>query len=168
MAMDIDIRPVRPEDAEGIVCILNPIIEAGKYTVLDTPFTVEEEREYIAGFPERGLFFVAQDRRDGRIVGIQSLEPFATYTRAFDHVAALGTFVHLSFWRRGIGATLSAISFEAARQKGYEKIFTYVRADNPASLAFHQKLGFRVVGTARRQAKLGAIYIDEIVIEKSL
>ena len=166
--MDLEIRPVRPEDAEGIIRILNPIIETGKYTVLDKTFTAEEEREFITAFPERGVFLVAQRRQDGRIVGLQSLEPFATYTRAFNHVAALGTFVDPSFWHCGIGESLSEISFKAARRKGYEKIFTYVRADNPASLAFHKKLGFRVIGTAQRQAKLGANYVDEIVIEKFL
>ena len=44
------IREVRPEDAEAIVRILNPIIEAGVYTVMDTPLTVEFEREYIEKF----------------------------------------------------------------------------------------------------------------------
>ena len=168
MAMDLIIRPVRPEDAEEIIRILNPIIETGKYTVLDKTFTAQEEREFITAFPERGIFLAAQSRQDGRIVGLQSLEPFAAYTHAFDHVAVLGTFVDLSFWRYGIGGSLSEISFEAARRKGYEKIFTYVRADNPASLAFHKKLGFRVVGTAQRQAKFGTNYVDEIVIEKFL
>jgi L-amino acid N-acyltransferase YncA len=166
--MDLDIRTVQQEDSEGIVRILNPIIESGKYTVLDKTFTAEEERAFIAAFPERGVFLVAEGRQDGRIVGLQSLEPFATYTRAFDHVAVLGTFVDLSFWRHGIGAALSEVSFEAARRKGFEKIFTYVRVDNPGSLAFHEKLGYRVVGTARGQARLGSTYIDEIVIEKFL
>jgi hypothetical protein len=46
--MDLLIRKVRPDDAEAIVCVLNPIIETGLYTVLDTSFTVEAEREYIA------------------------------------------------------------------------------------------------------------------------
>ena len=50
--MELLIRPVRVEDAVALVDILNPIIETGKYTVLDTPFSVEDEREYLAGFPK--------------------------------------------------------------------------------------------------------------------
>jgi L-amino acid N-acyltransferase YncA len=168
MATAVNIRPVRSEDAEGIVRVLNPIIESGKHTVLDKTFTADEEREFIAAFPERGVFLVAESRKDGAIVGFQSLEPFAAYTHAFDHVAVLGTFVDLSLRRHGIGTCLSEITFEAAQGKGYEKIFTYVRADNPASLAFHERLGFRIVGTAQRQARLGITYVDEIVIEKFL
>jgi L-amino acid N-acyltransferase YncA len=162
------IRKVQPEDAEAIVNILNPIIESGAYTVLDIPLSVEFEREYIAGFPERGVFCVAEQRQDHAILGLQSIEPFATYTHAFDHVGVVGTFVNLSHRREGIGTHLSKIAFEAARHADYEKLFTYVRADNLASLSFHRKLGFRIVGTAQRQAKIREKYIDEVIIERPL
>jgi len=168
MAPNLVVRDVRPDDAEAIVSILNPIVEAGVYTVLDVPFTIEEEREYIESFPPRGVFHVAERPRDGEIVGLQSIEPFATYTHAFDHVAVMGTYVSLSYLRQGIGRRMSEVTFEAARHKGYEKIFTYVRADNPGSLAFHVELGFRIVGTAERQAKTGPRYVDEVIIEMFL
>ena len=45
--MQLEIREARPDDADAIVRILNPIIAAGVYTVFDTPFTPESEREYI-------------------------------------------------------------------------------------------------------------------------
>jgi L-amino acid N-acyltransferase YncA len=166
--MDLLIRQAQSDDAEAIVAILNPIIEAGTYTVLDTPLTAEFERQYVVGFSPRGVFHVAELRQVRRIVGLQSLEPFATYTHAFDHVAVMGTFVALSHQRQGIGTCLSEVTFEAARGAGYEKIFTYVRADNLASLAFHLKLGFRILGTAQRQARIGGGYVDEIIIEMLL
>ena len=53
-----------------------------------------------------------------------------------------------------------------ARQKGYEKFFTYVRADNEAGLQTYLRQGFRIVGSAERHAKIDGRYIDEIVIEK--
>jgi L-amino acid N-acyltransferase YncA len=166
--MDLQIRKAQPDDAEAIVAILNPIIDAGRYSVLDAPLTAELEQQYIAGFSPRGVFHVAELGRDCRVVGLQSLEPFATYTHAFDHVAVMGTFVALPHQRQGVGTCLSAVTFEAARGPGYEKIFTCVRADNLASLAFHLKLGFRIVGTAQRQAQIGGRYVDEIIIEMLL
>jgi L-amino acid N-acyltransferase YncA len=63
--MDIAIREAHPDDAEAVVGILNPVIETGKYTVLDGPFSVEEERRFIASFPPRGIFHVAQRRPAG-------------------------------------------------------------------------------------------------------
>ena len=166
--VQLQIRPVQVDDAEAIAFILNSIIRAAKYTVLDTPFTVEDERRYIANFSQRGVFNVAVEKDSGRLVGFQSIEPFATYTRAFAHVGAIGTFVDLEMRRRGIGTRLSNVTFDGARSQGYEKIFTYVRADNVASLAFHLRLGFRIVGTAQRQARVKGKYVDEIIIERFL
>ncbi|MCG3163863.1 MAG: hypothetical protein JMDDDDMK_05315 [Acidobacteria bacterium] len=168
MRDELLIRPVEPGDAEAVVNIFNPIIESGLYTVFDTPFTVEQEREYILRFPARGVFHVAVRRADQRIVGFQSLEPFATYTRAFDHVGVIGTYVDLSLRRQGVAARLFEAGFEAAKLKGYEKLFTYVRGDNPAALDTYLKQGFQIVGRAIRQARINGGYVDEIMIEKFL
>jgi L-amino acid N-acyltransferase YncA len=162
------IRSAELDDAEAVVNIFNPIIESGLYTIFDTPFTVEQEREYILRFPARGVFHVAVRRSDQRIVGFQSMEPFATYTRAFDHVGVIGTYVDLSLRRQGVAARLFEATFRAARLKGYEKMFTYVRGDNPAALATYLKQGFQIVGRATKQARIKGGYIDEIMIEKFL
>lgn len=161
------IRPAAPDDAEAIVAILNPIIEAGTYSAFDTPFTVEQERQYIAGLPPRALFHVAVGD-DRQIAGFQSMEPFATYTRAFDHVGVMGTYVAAASRRLGVARALFEASFSAARARGYEKVFTYVRADNPDALAAYRSQGFEVVGTARRHARINGRYVDEIMIERFL
>ena len=166
--MDLLVRPAQPADAEQIVGILNPIIAAGVYTVFDGPFSVQAEREYIEQFPERGLFLVAVERESGRIVGFQSMEPFADYTRAFDHVGVLGTYVAENYRRKGVARKLFQQTFVAARERGYEKIFTFVRADNPAALQTYRAQGFSVIGTAKKHAKLAGRHIDEVLIEKLL
>ncbi len=116
--MDFFIREARPDDAEAIIHILNPIIEAGAYTMLLAPFTADAEREFIPNFPTRGIFHVAEVLPAQRVVGFQTVEPFAAYTSAFDHVAIMGTFVDLTERRRGIGARLAQATFEAARRAG--------------------------------------------------
>ena len=166
--MDILIRDVRPADAEPIVGILNPIIEAGSFTVLDTPLTGDDERWFILSFPQRGVFHVAEDRSSGSLVGFQTLEPFASYTHAFDHVAVIATFVDLRYTGQGIGTCLFEATFAAACRRGYEKIFTYVRADNTVALKAYGAQGFQTIGRARRHARIGGRYVDEIVIERHL
>ena len=166
--MELSIRSVEPGDADAIVRILNPIIEARVFTVFDTPFTSEAEREFIANFPARGVFHVAVRQPDQRIVGFQSLEPFATYTRALDHVGIVGTYVDLDVRRQGVARRLFEATLGTARRKGYDKIFTFVRADNQAALQTYLKQGFHIIGTAYRHAKIDGRYVDEILIEKWL
>jgi L-amino acid N-acyltransferase YncA len=162
------IRPATPNDAEAIVAVFNPIIAEGRYTAFDTPFTIEEERAYIEQISPRDIFHVATKREDGRIVGFQTVSPFAQFTNAFDHVGTLGTFVEMAHQRQGIARQLFAATFAAARALGYEKLFTYVRADNEGGLATYLSQGFRVVGVAQRQAKVNGVYIDETIIERFL
>jgi L-amino acid N-acyltransferase YncA len=153
--MELVIRDANPDDAPGIVSVFNPIIEARSFTLFDTPFTVEAERSYIEGLAPR-------------VVGFQSMAPFATYTHAFDHVGVIGTYVDLGSRRQGISKRLFPATFEAARRKGYEKIFTYIRADNVVALATYQKHGFRIVGKAERHAKLRGLYVDVVIVERFL
>lgn len=166
--MDLITRDARPDDAAAIVSILNPIIEAGAFSAFDAPFTVDAEREYIEKLQPRAIFCVAIRQSDQKLVGFQSMEPFATYTHAFDHVGVIGTYVDAAVRRQGVAKKLFETTFEVAVRKGYEKIFTYVRADNEAALAAYLGQGFRIVGTASRHAKIDGRYIDEIVIERQL
>jgi L-amino acid N-acyltransferase YncA len=166
--MDLLVREVRVEDAKAVVAIMNPIIAAGVYTAFDTPFTIDAEQAYLRGFPARGVFHVAVDPASQRVLGFQSMEPFATYSHAFDHVGTLGTYVDLAFRRQGIATALFEATFEAARRKEYKKLFTFVRADNPAALATYLKQEFAIIGTARQHAKINGAYVDEIMVERFL
>ena len=138
------------------------------YTVLDTPLTADAERAFIRSCSARGVFLVAIDPADGTVVGFQNTQPLVTYTHAFDHVGETGTYVDLSRRRQGIATQLFQASFAMALEKGYEKIFTFVRADNPAALQTYLHHGFYVVGTARRHARVRGRYVDETLIEKFL
>lgn len=160
------IRPAVAGDASGIVNVVNPIIDAGVYTAFDTPFSVEAEQRYIEALPPRGIFHVAVSGE--QIVGFQSMEPFATYTHAFDHVGVMGTYVELSHRRMGIGSALFGATFEEARRKQYEKLFTYILVHNVAALHAYAKHGFSIVGTARRHAKIRNAYVDMLVVERLL
>src|SRR5262245_24317454 len=166
--MKFTIRDAKPDDAAGIVAIFNPIIEARSFTLFDTPFSIEAERSYIVGLTQRDIFHVAVRSSDEAIVGFQSMYPFATYTHAVDHVGVIGTYIDLGSRREGIASLLFPVTFEAARRKGYEKIFTYILADNQPALATYQKHGFRIVGKAERHAKLHGRYVDVILVEKPL
>ena len=80
----------------------------------------------------------------------------------------MGTFVHPDCRRQGVSSALFAASFAAARDKGYEKIFTFVRGDNDVALSTYLSQGFQVIGTTKKQAKVQGNYIDETLIEKFL
>ena len=166
--MSLTIREVAVEDAQGIIDVLNPIIIEARYTTLDQTFTVDEEKGFIESFPKRGVFIVAVNETTNQLLGFQNVEPFATYTKAFDHVGIIGTYVDANSRGQGVAKQLFDYTFKAAKAKGYEKLFAYVRADNERALAVYLKQGFEIVGTAKKHGKIGDQYFDEILIEKFL
>jgi L-amino acid N-acyltransferase YncA len=164
----IRVRAAGPDDAGGVAAVLNGAILDGSPTLLDTTFTVEEERAYIEGLPARSFIHVAETPAAG-VLGFQTVIPWNTFvTSEFDHVATMGTYVDAVHRRQGVGAALARASFAAALSLGYDKIFTDVRADNVASLVYHLSLGFVVVGAARRHARAGGRDVDVLFIERFL
>jgi L-amino acid N-acyltransferase YncA len=156
------------DDAEAVAAVLNDAILGGSPTLLDTPFSVEDERAYIESLPARSFIHVAQ-LPDTGVVGFQAVIPWSDFvTTAHDHVATMGTYVDAARRRRGVGAALARASFAAALDLGYEKIFTDLRADNLASLEYHLSLGFTVVGAACRQARSADRDVDVLFIERFL
>ncbi|MBB1465909.1 GNAT family N-acetyltransferase [Vibrio sp. SG41-7] len=153
--MSLTIREVAVEDAQGIIDVLNPIIIEARYTILDQTFTVDEEKGFIESFPKRGVFSVAVNETTNQLLGFQNVEPFATYTKAFDHVGIIGTYVDANSRGQGVAKQLFDYTFKSAKAKGYEKLFAYVRADNERALAVYLKQGFEIVGTAKKHGKIG-------------
>jgi L-amino acid N-acyltransferase YncA len=161
------IRPVRRdsiEDAAGIADVLNNVIAAGRYTALTGHWTGEAELAFLQSFLRpRSQVFVAEV--EGRIAGLQSVEPFVSYTSTMAHVAHCGTYVHSDFRGQGIGKRLAAATFDFARAHGYEKVVIYVLADNEGGLAYYRSLGFEPLGVLKRQTKIGGVCHDEIFME---
>jgi L-amino acid N-acyltransferase YncA len=160
------IRPVIEEDAESIIEVLNPIIQAGHYTIMDEPASVDDQIDFIRGFPERGIFNVAVCDDSRKVIGLQDVAPRSGGSRAFNHIGEISTFVALGSHRNGIGRSLSEMTFREARERGFLKLCATIRADNPQAVSFYLSQGFRIVGTAKKHALVKGNYIDEIFAEK--
>lgn len=159
-------RPATEADAEGMVALLNPIIEAGIYSIMDQPLSLVEQIAFIREFPPRGVFYVAVSSDNQSIIGLQDITPLTP--KAFQHVGEISTFVGLEHQGQGIGHTLTKVTCQAAQAQGILKVCATVRADNPQAVSFYRRQGFQVIGTAAKQAFLHGNYIDEVLLERFL
>jgi ribosomal protein S18 acetylase RimI-like enzyme len=161
--MQIDTRRATPNDAEALSAVWEVVCGERVYTAVSRPFTPQQERDYIVSLSDREGIFVAE--AGGQIVGFQSLDLWAEYSDAFDHVGVIGTIILPQWRRRGIGHRLAQHTFAYARAHGYEKIVIYVRAGNVRAQAFYRSLGFIRKGVLERQVKIDMQYEDEIFME---
>lgn len=108
--------------------------------------------------------------RAGRLVGfVIAMQPGAAYEsenyvffegRGIDHLYVDRIVIDAAERGTGLGAVLYAAVFAAARQQGRHEVTCEVNLDppNPGSLAFHERLGFRSVGT--QATKGGAVTVS--------
>lgn len=163
MTEEISIRRATVDDAASIVAIWQAIVAERVYSAVDTAFTFDEERAYIASLSAREGIFLAE--HNGRVIGFQTLDLWARYMHSMDHVGSIGSFL-LREWRgRGVGKKLAAHTFDFARSAGFEKLIIFIRASNTAGQKYYQGLGFVPCGRFTRQTKIAGEYDDEILME---
>ena len=66
------------------------------------------------------------------------------------------------------GGLPSTHSVACTRERGFWKILSRIFPENVASLALHERCGFRVVGIYRRHGKLDGVWRDCVIVEKLL
>lgn len=167
VAMGFTVRTVVESDAEAIVSLLNPIIDEGTHTIMVEPITVDDQVDFIIRFPDRGVYHLAISD-DGKVLGIQDVQPIASDTTALNHVGQISTFVSLDDQRSGVGRAMSRATFRAAKAKGFLKLCASIRVDNRTAISFYQSQGFQIIGTARRHALIDGKYLDEVLAERFL
>jgi L-amino acid N-acyltransferase YncA len=161
--VDAVIRRATMNDARGVVDLINAIIDEGQLTAIYPTLTVKQEEAFIAGLGARSTMYLAT--AGDAVLGMMTIEPFAPYTRAMDHVAVVGTFVSRGHRRRGIGSKLFDTVLAFARREGYEKLIAYVRAGNAGGQAFYRARGFLPKMVLERQLKIEGRYDDEVWME---
>lgn len=163
-ASDFSIRSASPQDAAGIVAVLEGIAAERVYSAIDRPWSVEQQRHYLESLSSREAFHVAV-AASGEVVGYQSLDLYSRLLGSMAHVGQLGTFIAPEWRRRGAGQALFQKSVSFAGSSGYRKIVIQVRALNISARSFYQHLGFVQCGRLSRQVVIEGQEDDEIIME---
>ena len=104
-------------------------------------------------------------RLDGRVAGWAALSPVSDRC-AYAGVAENSVYVASWARGRGVGAALLTALIRSADAGGIWTVQTGVFPENAASVALHQRCGFRVVGTRERLGRLGDRWRDVLLLER--
>jgi L-amino acid N-acyltransferase YncA len=105
--------------------------------------------------------------RLGEVVGWAALSPAST-RRCYAGVAENSVYVAREARGLGIGRMLLEALIESAGAAGLWTIQTSIFPENRASLALHERCGFRVVGTRERIARRDGSWRDTVLLELRL
>ncbi len=109
--------------------------------------------------------FVAED--GGAVVGWAALSPVSSRP-CYAGVAENSVYVASAARGRGVGTALMDALTAAAAAAGIWTIQTSVFPENAASIALHERAGFRIVGRRERIAELGGVWRDTLCLELRL
>ena len=142
------IRDVTPDDAAAIVAIYNHYIETSTATFEEELLSVETMRERIVEGTKLYPWLVLE--RDGAIVGYAYARPWHVRS-AFRFTAEISVYLSPEARGKGLGQSLYEALFSAIEIQGRTHcLIAAVSLPNEASVALHEKMGFRKVGEVRQ------------------
>ncbi len=144
--MAAQIRVVEPDDAPGILAIYAPYCESSYVSFEVVAPSVEQMQERINHISPQYPWLVGEI--DGQVAGYV----YASQHRvraAYRWSVDVAVYVAVAHQRRGMGGALYRTLFSILRQQGHFKAFAGISLPNPASVALHERVGFRQAGVFR-------------------
>lgn len=143
------IRTVKKTDYRELLNIYSPYVENTTVSFeLKTP-TTEEWTERLDGISSRFPFLVAEE--NGRILGYAYLSSFHGRA-AYNPTCDLSVYCLEGQTGKGIGLKLYSEIEKLAVERGFYNIVSIITEENKGSVAFHEKIGFNVIGFFPRVA----------------
>ena len=152
------IRLAEAHDLQAVVDIWNDVIR----NTLQTFTTAEKTVEGLGAIDP---IYVADV--DGVVVGFACYFPFRTgpgYARSIEH----SIYLTPAAQGQGAGRALMAAIEDHARAAGHHVLISGMSAANPGGIAFHEKIGFEVVGRLSEVGYKNGQFIDLVLAQKIL
>jgi L-amino acid N-acyltransferase YncA len=157
----VETRPMLASDWPAVEAIYAEGIATRNATFETSTPTYEE---FDAGRLADHRFVAVED---GRVVGWAALMPVsarACYRGVTEH----SVYVADDARGRGVGSALMERLIASAEARGIWTIQTSIFPENAATVALHERLGFRVVGRRERIAQLDGVWRDTVLLELRL
>lgn len=164
---DLAVRRAAENDAAAINAVYNPYIRDTVITFETVEHTEEQRRAWLAekAASPRYPVLVAED--GGRVVGFANAAQFDP-RGAYETSVKVSVFVEQGRHRAGVGRALYAVLFDILSEVDAHRAYALITAPNPASVALHERFGFRHISTLSEVGRKFGRYCDVMWFEKRL
>ena len=155
----IAIRPMRDDDWPAVRHIYEAGIATGNATFeTEAPSWDRWDDSHLA---DHRLVATIDDV----VVGWAALSPVSDRC-VYSGVAENSVYIHPDHRGRGVGGDLLDALVSGAERAGYWTIQTGIFPENTASIATHERAGFRIVGRRERIGLLDGVWRDTLFLER--
>ena len=162
---DIATRLATVGDATAIAMIYNEGIEDRIATFETEPRAPDQIARQLSEKADRFPTVVAE--RHGEVIAWAGAGAYRSRP-AYAGVAEHSVYVARSARGEGVGRVVLEALCRAYAERGFWKLVSRIFPENTASLALHERCGFRVVGVYERHGKLEGVWRDCVIVERLL
>ena len=163
----VRVRPAQDQDLEAINDIYNHYVAETHMTFDDEPVTMEVRREWFSHYAKTGRhrLFVAID--GDQLIGYASS---SRYRPKPGYLTSVETSIYLApdAVGKGFGSKLYAELFKSLEAEDLHRAYAGIALPNPASIALHEKFGFKRVALYTEQGRKFGRYWDVGWFERPL
>ena len=157
--MTVEIAALTAEHAEPVLAIYQAGLDGGNASFETVaPSWQRWDADHL---PAHRFVAIA----DGSVLGFVAASPVSgrcVYAGVLEH----SVYVHPDQQGRGVGTALLDAYVAATEAAGIWTLQSGIFPENTASLALHQRAGFRVVGTRERIGQHHGVWRDVVLIER--
>lgn len=161
------VRRAVANDASAINAVYNPYIRDTVITFETVEHTLEQRGAWLAEKAGNPRYPVLVAESGGRVVGFANAAPFDP-RGAYETSVKVSVFVEQGRHRAGVGRALYAVLFDILPEADAHRAYALITAPNPASVALHERFGFRHVSTLSEVGRKFGRYCDVMWFEKRL
>lgn len=164
--MEIKIRPAVFSDIDTILEIVNHEILHSTSIYDYEPRDFETQKLWFEDKLAKNVPVLVAEFENGTI-------GYATYGSfrekiGFQYTVEHSIYIADEFTGKGVGKLLLAELIQLAKKQGYHVMIGAIDADNPGSIAFHRKFGFKAAGTIHEAGYKFDRWLDLVFMQLTL
>lgn len=163
----VEVRAARGEDLERINDIYNQYVKETHFTFDLAPMSLESRREWFGHHAETGRHRVLVAVAEDQVVGYASSSRFRPKP-GYETSIEVSIYLAPEAVGRGAGSKLYEELFRSLEGEDVHRAYAGIALPNPASIALHERFGFKRVAHFTEQGRKFGRYWDVAWYEKPL
>ena len=165
---EISFRDAERRDAKAIAALYGYYVQTSGATFEETPPGTAEIAKRMKAVQSAGLPWIVATDAHGAVLGYAYAAPYRTRS-AYRYTVENSVYVAPGTIGSGIGAAIMREVIERCTRAGFRQMLAVIGGSgNIASIALHERLGFRMVGTHRAIGYKQERWIDVVHMQLQL
>ena len=160
------IRPATTDDLPGILIIHNDAVRNTAAIWMDAEADLADRAAWLADHHDNGFpVFVAVE--GASVLGFSAYGHYRPRS-GYRFTVENSVYIHPDARGRGLGFALMKPLIAHAKESGHHVMLACIEAQNEASIALHERLGFREVGRLPEVGSKFGRWLDLVLMQRAL